>query len=68
MVYLIHFFFLIFLNKKKLDIDDVCEMLKTKHGPNFMIYNLQERNYDHEKFDNQVSYNIFILNYIIYLF
>jgi hypothetical protein len=41
------------------DLDDVWQLLKTRHVNHFMIWNLSERVYDYEKFDNQVSNTIF---------
>jgi len=35
-------------------IKDVENFLKTKHPNNFMIWNLSEKEYNEEKFDNQV--------------
>ncbi len=34
---------------------DVAQMLRENHGDRFMIYNLSERAYDYEKFNNQVN-------------
>jgi hypothetical protein len=36
------------------DVDEVCGMLRSKYGGQFMIWNLSEKSYDYEKFDNQV--------------
>mmetsp|Transcript_22014 Transcript_22014/g.61896 ORF Transcript_22014/g.61896 Transcript_22014/m.61896 type:complete len:1185 (-) Transcript_22014:55-3609(-) len=36
------------------NIDEVAEVLKSKHGHNYMIYNLSERHYDYTKFDRKV--------------
>lgn len=38
-------------------------MLKVKHGPNFMIFKLQERGYDYQKFDDQV-YSIISFQFV----
>jgi len=35
-------------------IDHVVNFLKKAHGQNFMIWNLSERTYDFDKFDNQI--------------
>lgn len=35
-------------------VDDVASMMRKKHGGKFMIWNLSERPYDYNKFDNQV--------------
>jgi len=35
-------------------IDEVCRLLKERHGNNYLIWNLSERAYDYKKFDNQI--------------
>jgi hypothetical protein len=36
------------------DINDVVRMLNEQHGGSFMIWNLSEKAYNYELFDNQV--------------
>ena len=35
-------------------INDVVDLLHTKHGNNYMIFNLSTETYDFNKFDNRV--------------
>ena len=36
------------------DVTKVANALKSKHGEHFMVWNLSERSYDYDLFDNQV--------------
>jgi len=36
------------------NIDDVSRLLNEKHKGHFYVYNLSDRAYDYEKFDNNV--------------
>ena len=39
-------------------LDSVVRLLKQNHPDSFMIWNLQDRDYDYEKFDNQVRISL----------
>jgi hypothetical protein len=43
------------------NIDDVARLLGEKHPRHYMIYNLSNRAYDYEKFDNHVRAKAFLL-------
>ncbi len=46
------------------DIEDVSNFLRERHGKNYIIINLSGKQYDKDKFNNNVKKNIYIIFYI----